>query len=113
MSNLHNQDAPDSKEVTELYVAVRTALPGYEKEREKIYDAHLAWISRQRYEEGKLPMSGPFKDGSGGLMILNVSSLEEAIELSKTEPFVAAGIDKFEVKVWMCRIPNEQVRKNL
>ena len=49
-------------------------------------------------EKGLLVISGPLTDSIGGLLILNMDSLEEARYLIKKDPGVINGVFKAEIK---------------
>ena len=54
-----------------------------------LQEGHLNNIQRL-YNEGKLILAGPF-DSGGGIFILKTKSYEEALELLKTDPAIAAN----------------------
>ena len=72
-----------------------------EKLRNKIFRGHFSNISKL-YKEGKLVLSGPFRDGGKrrGFYIFNVERLEEAKKLVETDPAVKAGIFEYELTKW-------------
>jgi uncharacterized protein YciI len=54
-------------------------------------------------EEGKLVLAGPFygnDDDLRGIYIFDVSTLEEARELTETDPAIQAGTLKMELRLW-------------
>lgn len=63
--------------------------------------AHLDNITRMA-EEGKLVMAGPFFDDWGvkGIYIFAVETIEEAEELTKTDPAIQAGRLEMELHPW-------------
>jgi uncharacterized protein YciI len=64
------------------------------KEREEIFAGHFANIERLANEK-KLAVAGPFEKNEltfRGLYIFSVNTLEEAQQLTKRDPAVAAGI---------------------
>lgn len=67
----------------------------------KIQQGHLANIGRL-YNEGKLKVAGPFGEKGNwvGLFILDCATKEEAEELVKTDPAIAAGRLAYEIKAW-------------
>lgn len=69
-----------------------------EGERNKLFRGHFANITRLA-EEGKLVLAGPFIEAppKRGLYIFNVASIEEAEELIRMDPAIAAGIFKVEL----------------
>ena len=67
----------------------------------KIVAAHLKNISRLA-SMGKLSVAGPFLDGTEleGIFIFNVKTVEEAKQLTDTDPGVKAGIFSVELHPW-------------
>lgn len=63
--------------------------------------AHLKNIGRLA-KEGKLVVAGPFLDSGDirGIYIFNVSSLDEAEILTKTDPAIQAGTLEMELRLW-------------
>ena len=63
--------------------------------------AHMANITRMA-EEGKLVLAGPFfgNDDLRGIYIFDVQSLQEAEELTNSDPAVQAGSLVMELKEW-------------
>jgi uncharacterized protein YciI len=53
-------------------------------------------------KKGKLVLAGPFLDGGEikGIYIFNVQSIEEARELTKTDPAIKAGRLVMELHPW-------------
>lgn len=70
-------------------------------EAARLQRAHLDNITRMA-REGKLVLAGPFLDNTDirGIYIFNVSSLEEAEELTSTDPAIKAGVLKMELHPW-------------
>ncbi len=62
------------------------------KERDEMFKGHFANINRLA-ADGKLALAGPFDgvDGWRGLFILAVSDIEEAKQLTATDPVVSSG----------------------
>ncbi|MBN1387490.1 MAG: hypothetical protein JW965_03535 [Bacteroidales bacterium] len=67
----------------------------------RLQEAHLDNITRMA-EEGKLILAGPFLDNTylRGIYIFNVSTIEEAEELTGTDPAIKAGVLKMELHPW-------------
>jgi uncharacterized protein len=85
------------QEPRQLFVDFREKIPGvptkdYREER-------LIYLTKLK-EQGKLLMAGPFIDGSGGLFIFSTGSKEEAVALSNSDPLVANGVYKTNIKAW-------------
>ncbi len=72
-------------------------------ETAKIQQAHLENITRLG-DEGKLVVAGPFMDDGDirGIYIFNVSTLEEAKQLTNSDPAVKAGRLIMELKPFYC-----------
>jgi uncharacterized protein YciI len=75
-------------------------------EREQIQQAHLKNIGRL-HEMGKLVAAGPFmEDGDlRGIFVFKTATLEEANELTNTDPAVQAGRLRIELHEW--KLPAE------
>lgn len=76
-----------------------TAAP---EEIEKLFQGHMANINRMA-KEGKLVVAGPFMKNDRnyrGIYIFNVSSVEEAKELVKTDPAISANLLEAELTLW-------------
>ena len=52
-------------------------------------------------EAGDMVMGGPFLDSSGGMAILKVESIEDALVIAKRDPAVQSNILNVEVKQWV------------
>jgi uncharacterized protein YciI len=61
---------------------------------------HREWL-RGLYDEGTLLLSGPFADGTGGLMIYSSSDADALAALLEADPFKTVGvIAKARIKAW-------------
>ncbi|AQQ54878.1 YciI family protein [Planococcus lenghuensis] len=61
--------------------------------------AHLQYIS-DLYEAGSVFEAGPFLDKTGGLVIYNCDSEEEALHLANEDPAVTSGARTVNVRAW-------------
>lgn len=61
--------------------------------------AHLANIDRM-WKERKAIIAGPFGDGSGGLIIMTNTTLEEARQLVGRDPMIKAGRLVADIRSW-------------
>lgn len=70
-------------------------------ERANLQMAHLKNIMRMA-DEGKLIVAGPFLDKNEvrGIYIFNVTTLEEARQLTETDPAIKAGTLEMELRPW-------------
>lgn len=66
---------------------------------QRLRPAHLEYVARLR-REGKVVMAGPFGDGSGGMVIYRVESVEEARRLVLDDPVVSGGARRFTLLEW-------------
>jgi uncharacterized protein YciI len=59
---------------------------------------NIRWLA----EEGKLVLAGPFMDSEEvrGLFVFNVRTVEEARELTETDPAIKAGWLAMELRPW-------------
>lgn len=71
------------------------------EDAQKLQLAHLKNIERLA-KEGKLVLAGPFLDDGEirGIYIFNVESIEEAKELTESDPAIEAGSLIMELKEW-------------
>lgn len=49
-------------------------------------------------DAGKLVLCGPFSDFSGGMVILNVLSYDEANKISQSDPYVNEGYKTYQLR---------------
>jgi uncharacterized protein YciI len=59
-----------------------------------------AVYAQSLYDAGLALMGGPFADHSGGMILLQVESIEHAIEIAENDPAVKNGIFIYQVKSW-------------
>lgn len=67
----------------------------------RLQSAHLANISRLA-KEGKLVLAGPFygNDSLRGIYIFNTDNIEEARQMTETDPAIQQGSLAMELKLW-------------
>jgi len=70
-------------------------------EKDRIQSEHMKNINKMA-EDGKLVIAGPFMDNQSlkGIYIFDVRTLEEARELTSTDPAVKAGVLEMELHPW-------------
>jgi len=70
-------------------------------ERAEIQKGHMANIQKL-VASGKLILAGPFIDGEEfrGIFLFDVQTLEEAWEMTATDPAVKAGVLAMDLKKW-------------
>jgi len=52
------------------------------------------------HEKNAILLAGTFEDHSGGMMLVEASSLEQAISIARADPMVRAGVDRYLVRGW-------------
>ena len=85
-------------------IALLKAGPNRERDRDEaiaLQRAHLANI-RRLSEEGKIALAGPFMDDGTlrGIFIFDVRTVEEAAELTQSDPAIQAGQLEMELHPW-------------
>ncbi len=72
-----------------------------EETAKKLQEGHMENI-RKLGSEGKLIVAGPFLDGGDlrGIYIFDVPTIEEARELTETDPAIQAGRLKMDLHPW-------------
>lgn len=94
-----------------LYVAI-SRLVGEKSALGPHLSAHLEFLIALE-QQGTLFASGPFQNEGQitgeGLTILRASSLAEARAILEKDPFVVAGVRRFELTEWQLKEGNIQV----
>ena len=67
--------------------------------REEVVGEHRAYL-RELADQGRLGLSGPFADGSGGAYLVRAADLEEARQTALADPLYARGASALTVKEW-------------
>jgi uncharacterized protein YciI len=81
-----------------LFVIIGHDGPNGAALRPKIRPAHLENL-RPFVERGKVVIAGPFTDGSGSLIVVDLESEAEAKRLAESDPYTTAGVfERVEVK---------------
>ena len=84
-----------------LYAAIlKTINP--EKDAE-ILEEHKAYLQKC-IEMGKIYAKGPFTDKTGGLIIFNVTTYEEARMLMENDPITLNNTREYTLKEWKSNI---------
>ena len=59
--------------------------------RQKVRPAHLENL-RPLVQAGKVKIAGPFTDGSGSLIIVDLESEAAAVAFANSDPYVTSGV---------------------
>ena len=62
--------------------------------------AHLAYLQELK-ARGALLLSGPFTDRTGGMVLVEAASREEAEAIVQADPLVANRVDSYELREWL------------
>lgn len=83
------------------FLKTGTYKPSTKQETDSLMRLHLDNITRLA-NDGKLVVAGPFMDGTElrGIFIFNTSSVEDAKEMTLTDPAVAKGVFEMEYHQW-------------
>ncbi len=81
-----------------LFVIIGHDSPDGARLRPTVREAHLKNL-RPLVERGKVVLAGPFTDGSGSLIVLDMESEAEALAYAHNDPYVTEGVfERVEVK---------------
>ncbi|MCD8511370.1 MAG: YciI family protein [Bacillus sp. (in: Bacteria)] len=78
------------------YVILLSLVPG-KKLTEPLIREHVQFLKGLE-REGRLELCGPFTDYEGGMIVIKASSMAEAVEIAKSDPFVLSEVETFEVR---------------
>lgn len=71
-----------------------------EKKIQEIRPLHRDYAQKLR-NEGKLVVAGPFRDGTGALIVYEADSLRDAEALAANDPFFKEGVwTSYEIHPW-------------
>jgi uncharacterized protein YciI len=81
-----------------LFVIIGHDGPDGARLRPSVRPAHLANL-RPLVEQGRVVIAGPFTDGSGSLIIVDMESEAEALAFADNDPYTTGGVfERVEVK---------------
>jgi uncharacterized protein YciI len=63
----------------------------------ELHAAHLAELD----DSGKLVMAGPLVERAGGLIVLRIGSVAEAIAIAEEDPLVRGAYQTYELGTWL------------
>lgn len=73
--------------------------------RTKVREAHLSNL-RPLSDSGKVILAGPFTDGTGSLIVIDMDSEADAIAFAYSDPYVVEGVfERVEVKPFRKVLP--------
>jgi uncharacterized protein len=81
-----------------LFVIIGHDGPDGARLRPSVRPAHLANL-RPLVEQGRVVIAGPFTDGSGSLIIVDMESEAAALAFAESDPYTTGGVfERVEVK---------------
>lgn len=80
-----------------LYVAIMETIDP--KKDAEVLEEHISYLEKY-IDNGKIYAKGPFLDHSGGLVIYNVNSMEEAKDIIDNDPAIVNKSRIYELKEW-------------
>ena len=84
-----------------LYAAILKTIDP--KRDAEVLDEHIGYL--QKYiDQGKIYAKGPFTDHSGGLVIYNVDTYEEAKAIIENDPVIRENSRTYTLKEWRSNI---------
>jgi uncharacterized protein YciI len=88
-----------------LFVMIGHDAPDAKEKRPRHRPAHLEHLGPLA-AAGRVPLAGPFTDGSGSLIVLEAESLADAWAIVARDPFVTNGIyNRVELKPFVQVFP--------
>lgn len=80
------------------FVVLLESIPGVQPTQARRQE-HLDYLASLR-ARGILFVAGRFRDGSGGLYVLEAKDIAEAQSYAESDPYVKYGIRRCTVKEW-------------
>jgi len=69
------------------------------EEFQKIVPDHVDYLARL-HTRGILIAGGPFRDGKGGMILIDVEDEEAARVVAEEDPFVTRGAERYSLRSW-------------
>ena len=65
---------------------------------------HIAYCERL-HALGALIAGGPFRDGLGGMLLIEAADEDAAHAIARADPFVTTGVESYAVRAWEVLTP--------
>lgn len=65
---------------------------------------HVAYVE-DLHRKGVLIAGGPFRDGLGGMLLIEASDEAAAHAIAAADPFITRGVERFAVRAWEVLTP--------
>ncbi len=69
------------------------------EEFRKVVPEHVAYLERL-HQDRQLIAAGPFRDGEGGMLIVDVTDEAAAENIAENDPFVLRGVERYTLRSW-------------
>ena len=91
-----------------LFVIIGHDAPDAKDKRPTLRPRHLAHLDALA-RAGRIPLAGPFTDGTGSLIVVEAESLEEVWRLVAGDPYVTGGVfGRVDVKPFKRVLPEPE-----
>ena len=82
-----------------MWYLVLSRPTGPAEERRPFLGVHLAW-QKEQHGKANVLFSGPTADRTIGIYVVRASSLEEAKQITDTDPYHERGLREYEMLEW-------------
>ncbi len=65
----------------------------------KVIPEHVAYLE-ELHRQGVLIAGGPFRDGKGGLILIEAADEAAADDIARNDPFVHHGVERYTLRSW-------------
>ena len=79
--------------VQDVFIYFMTRIEGMPFTKD-VVEAHVAHLKRLD-DAGRLVLSGPFRDGKGGMVAFRAADLAEAESTARSDPFISQGFETY------------------
>ncbi len=69
------------------------------EEFREIVPEHVAYMERL-HEQGHLIAGGPFRDGKGGMILIEAANEAAARRIADNDPFIRHGVERYTLRSW-------------
>ena len=85
----------------QYFVVLQTQISS-DDEMQKYRAEHVKYLEKFA-NAGEVFAAGRFIDGSGGMIVLHVDSMERAEQIASRDPYIIHNIRRYGLKVWKRR----------